>query len=643
MAVVQMQKVAILGHKSIKEDVLEILQTQGVLEVRDAKDAVRLDHIEVAYRKADVQFAIDVLKDAASKETAANAQKPATEETILRSVNHTDVRGIVEELRTLEEKDTTAHQELQTLQATITALTPWQELHEPLDSPYQSTMAVRLLGTLPATNLSTLQNTLENRLPKTLLEHVNTENDLAYISILVWKGDQKIFEETATSMGWTSVTLPHISATALAALEDAKVRTGILLREKAERTRQREQLSIELPKLVHIALFMQWLGEKQSVREAMSETASTFTLLGWMPKKLVGRLENILQKTSPALTILRVKADNDEEPPVLLHNRKWITPFQSVTSLYGLPRPNEWDPTAALSPFFILYFALCLTDAGYGLVLALIFGIVIWKKHITIEQSPLAWCLFMSGIMAFFVGILFGGWLGLAPQQIPASLSWLTKDGGTKYVGQVWNLSQQTGVEFLQYLSLVLGITHLMFGMFLSGAHKWIHGQKMRAFWEDFTSHLLIGSALFIFAAPENMAKTATYILYGAIALAIWGKGYGNPWFIRPFAGALGLMNLGISMISNGLSYLRILALGLVTGALAMAVNQVAVEMGKLFPIWLAIPVIITIFIVGHLVSIALNTLGSFIHSARLQFIEFFSQFFEGGGRMFSPFSRQSS
>lgn len=114
MAVVQMQKVAILGHKSIKEDVLEILQAQGVLEVRDAKDAVRLDHIEVAYRKADVQFAIDVLKDAASKETAANAQKPATEETILRSVNHTDVRGIVEELRTLEEKDTTAHQELQT-------------------------------------------------------------------------------------------------------------------------------------------------------------------------------------------------------------------------------------------------------------------------------------------------------------------------------------------------------------------------------------------------------------------------------------------------------------------------------------------------------------------------------------------------
>ncbi len=102
------------------------------------------------------------------------------------------------------------------------------------------------------------------------------------------------------------------------------------------------------------------------------------------------------------------------------------------------------------------------------------------------------------------------------------------------------------------------------------------------------------------------------------------------------------MLNFSISLLSNGLSYLRLLALGLVTGAMAMAVNQVAVEMGKLFPVWLAIPVIIVIFLGGHLVSIALNTLGSFIHSGRLQFIEFFSQFFEGGGRPFAPFRRSS-
>ena len=107
--------------------------------------------------------------------------------------------------------------------------------------------------------------------------------------------------------------------------------------------------------------------------------------------------------------------------------------------------------------------------------------------------------------------------------------------------------------------------------------------------------------------------------------------------------GLLGFLNFAIGLLSNGLSYLRILALGLVTGAIALAVNQVAIEMSKLFPLWLAIPVMILIAFGGHLVSIALNTLGAFIHSGRLQFIEFFGQFFEGGGRPFSPFRRSNS
>jgi V/A-type H+-transporting ATPase subunit I len=104
--------------------------------------------------------------------------------------------------------------------------------------------------------------------------------------------------------------------------------------------------------------------------------------------------------------------------------------------------------------------------------------------------------------------------------------------------------------------------------------------------------------------------------------------------------GLIGTLNLAIGLLSNGLSYLRILALGLVTGAIAFAVNQVAIEMSKLFPIWLGIPVMIVILFMGHLVSIALNVLGAFIHSGRLQFIEFFSQFFEGGGRSFAPFAK---
>ena len=220
---------------------------------------------------------------------------------------------------------------------------------------------------------------------------------------------------------------------------------------------------------------------------------------------------------------------------------------------------------------------------------------------------------------------------------MPALLTKSTAEG-LMFKGQIWNLGKQSGIDFLQNLSLTLGVTHIFFGMFLAGQHKWIHGKKAEAFWVDFTAHILLGSILFLAFAPAELKEVATYVLYGSIATMVWGKGYGAKWYLRPISGLLASVNFVISMISNGLSYLRILALGLVTGAIAAAINQVAVELGNLFPIWIGIPVIITIFLVGHMVSIALNTLGSFIHSGRLQFIEFFSQFFEGGGRGFSPF-----
>ena len=214
-----------------------------------------------------------------------------------------------------------------------------------------------------------------------------------------------------------------------------------------------------------------------------------------------------------------------------------------------------------------------------------------------------------------------------------------TEAGELLFKGQLWNLNNESGISFLQNLSLVLGLTHLAYGMFLAGYHKWLHGKKTEALWMDFSVHLLFATAIIYALYPTTYAL---YALYGAVAITVWGKGYGTKWFLRPIMGFLGVVNLCIGLLSNTLSYLRLLALGLVTGAIAMAINQVAVELGKLFPVYIAIPVVILIFVMGHLISIALNTLGSFIHSGRLQFIEFFSQFFEGGGRGFTPFKRSS-
>ena len=642
MAIVRMQKVAILAHSSLREELLDFLHNEGVIQISEAAQPVKVDHTEVAYREGDVHFAISVLKDVAPKETIAATNKKVDVQTIIATTKRTDVLGIVEDLRKLEESDTEAEHKILEAKSLQEILEPWKKLPYNLGIETETDKTIRMIGTLPEAELPMLEQELRMNVDKSVLEHINTEKGIAYCVIQVWKEKKEQCEEIATKLGWTELELPIINGTSATLYEEACMKEKQLIEQKANNRKARVQLSPELPNLTKVAIFMRWLDEKQSVRESITETESTFTLFGWMAKNKVQLLESKLQKLSPAIAILKVKMEKNEVIPVLLKNPLAITPFESVTNLYGLPLPSEMDPTSALSPFFILYFGLCLTDAGYGAIIALIFGLVIWKKKLSIEQGRLVWLLFIGGIVTFLVSIPFGGWLGFSPEQVPAFLTKQT-ESGLFFRGQIWNLNQEQGISFLQNLSLFLGITHLFFGMFLAGWHKWIHSKKMEAIWMDFTSHLLLGAVIFYAVGPENMTNIKKLILYIVIALVIWGKGYGAKWFLRPIVGAMGLLNFGISMLSNTLSYLRIMALGLVTGAIAMAVNQIAVEMGKLFPIWLGIPVVIGIFLAGHTVSLALNTLGSFIHSGRLQFIEFFSQFFEGGGRGFNPFRRTIS
>ncbi len=641
MAIVRMQKVAIVTPRSLQEDVLASVQEAGMVEVAvsDALAGGAVDHSEANFRIAELDYAIATLRDIAPKEVQSQVARPVTEEDVLAASSSADVRGIVDELHSLEADDEEARRDAQAAEQTKETLAPWRSYDLPLESVRETRTTKRLFGLLPPPAVVSFKAEMESRLPRCSVRAIG-EGESSILEVIAWKDDLVKFEEMATRFGWTTVEPPAGHGFVSALYEEALIRTQEAQQTLQKNAQRRIALSAQLPALSRVKTFTQWLHAKQSARETLLLTNRTSTLIGWMPSRQINELSSKLRKIDPAVVLLHVEPKEGEEAPVLLKNKVWVTPFQSVTTLYGLPLSSEMDPTSALSPFFALFFALCLTDGGYGLALTLIMGTVLLLKKPTPEQSPLLWTLFLSGIVSILVGIPFGGWFGLTPEQAPSFMTETRADGVMWFRGQVWNLGKQDGITFLQNLALALGITHLFFGMFLAGWHKWIHGAKAEAFWVNFTSHLLLGAALFAAFAPADLKQVATYVLYAVVALNIWGKGYGSAWYIRPIMGFLGLMNFAIGLLSNGLSYLRILALGLVTGAMALAVNKVAEEMGKLFPVYLAIPVMIVIAIGGHTVSIALNTLGSFIHAGRLQFIEFFGQFFEGGGRPFSPLSR---
>lgn len=583
MAVIPMQKVAVIAHKDQQEDMLQFLHKEGVMEISDARESAPVDHSEVNFRAAELEFAIATLKEFAPKKTLAamkKAETRATEEQVQYAATHTDVLGIVEELHNLDKQDQRMHAILRGVDpdAEIAAGGPASE-----QAAYFASSSVK--------------------------------EDMSKIrggsALGAEPGEQHKLEMSKAQKQ----------------LDDNKVR--------------RERLAEELPNLVMLRRFIHWLNERQSAREAMKKTKMTVMLLGWIPRDSFQLFERRLHKAIPSSAVLKVKADEGEHPPVFLSNSKMLTPFESVTKLYGLPQHSEIDPTPFLSFFFILFFALCLTDAGYGLVLALIMGGYLLKIRKSVSEAPLFWLLMLSGVVTFLVSIPFGGWFGISPDQAPEFLTKPDPDGtGRLFLGQIWNLSDQTGITFLQNLSLALGIIHLSFGILLGAYSKIRSGQVAAGLWMDGTTLVFIGTVLLYFFGPENLQQIFLYGIFGSLALMVWGKGHGNSLAKRPIFGLLQTLNFFLGMMGNVLSYLRILALGLVTGALAFTVNLVAEQISALLPWFLAVPVAILIYIVGHMANIVLNVLGAFIHSGRLQFVEFFSQFFEGGGRPYRPFIR---
>ncbi len=580
MAIIPMQKVAIMTLKSLKEDVLHLLHDEGVLEVSDAREgAGGIDHTEVKFRKAEVEFAIAALLPLASKKLRSAMDKKPTKEEVVIAALHTDIRSIIDQVHALDKKEHDAH----------------KHIHE-----HKKGMDEGSVG--------------------------SGVNEAVYFTGSVPHADVK------------SAAMQQSSA------PDAEVQAELKRLEKNldEVHDARLHLAEELPNLARALVYLRWLDDKQAVREAMRETQGTVTLFGWVAKKNMARLEKKLHDLSDATAILKVKPDENETMPVQLKNPKFLTPFESVTKLYGLPQATEMDPTPYLALFFILFFALCLTDAGYGLVQAVLMGGYLLHSRKKIDDAPLIWLLFFSGIVTVLVSIPFGGWFGMTPDQAPSFMVETRADGLKWFKGQIWNLGATEGITFLQNLSLALGVIHLSFGVMLAGYWKALQGKYAAAFWQDVSTLAMIGSLIFWGFAPTELKQTALYAVYASVVFMVWGKGYGSPMMTRPLFGFLQTLNWFLGMLGNVLSYLRILALGLVTGALAFTVNLVAEQIGAMLPWFVAIPFMIIVYVVGHTMNIALNVLGAFIHSGRLQFVEFFSQFFEGGGRPFKPFARAS-
>jgi V/A-type H+-transporting ATPase subunit I len=321
-----------------------------------------------------------------------------------------------------------------------------------------------------------------------------------------------------------------------------------------------------------------------------------------------------------------------EAPPVEIENNNYVRPFEVITRLYGMPQHFEVDPTAFLAPFFALFFGLCLTDAGYGLIILAISLYFVTKMQ---GDKKLMWMLTMCAVSTVVAGALMGGWFGDAVQKFVPALGPLREK-------MMWFDPMVYPLRFFT-LSLILGYVQIMSGLLIAFIHDLRRKLYLGAVCDRLTWLVMLNAiAAFAFAKagklPANLSGVFGWsALVSAVGIFLFSHREGG-WGARLGIGFYNLFS-ALFYIGDVLSYLRLMALGLVTAGLAMAVNQIS-ELAADLPLGLGYIFPVVILVVGHGFNLGINALGAFVHTLRLQYAEFFPKFFAGGGSPFEPLGK---
>ena len=410
--------------------------------------------------------------------------------------------------------------------------------------------------------------------------------------------------------------------------------------------KETEKASSDIAPLLILHDHLSNIRRRREVLGELGATQSVFVLDGWVRRKDLDSVAMKMERSFPETHVETREPEEGEIPPVELDNKRGVQPFEVVTGLYGLPDHREMDPTPLLAPFFALFFALCLTDAGYGLLLTLLAWVSLRKLNLSRAGRYLAKLLATAGIVTVIVGCLTGGIFGFQFEEVPAKFEFLRTIRNSV---MLFDPMKQFLIFLL--LSLGLGFVQVWFGFLVKMYQELRTGHLKDAVFGQVPWLLILPGLILM-----GIVKKPDVVLLGLVEEGFLGGLWGMAASVMVLLGLCGMfvqpgggnifkrMGLGVYRLygivgcfGDILSYVRLFALGLATLAMAIAINTMAGMAMKIPKIGIIIA--IPIFVGGHFFNMVINTLSGFIHTVRLQFVEFFTKFYEGGGRDFRPFA----
>lgn len=546
--------------------------------------------------------------------------------------------AVVDEVLEIRNTMTECYQEDHRLVARIAMLCPWLEYDLPLE--IEATESSYLwLGVFPAAvRTSAVQAALEAY--HAGVEEVYRDNAGLYAAIVLHKDDEEAVNRALVSLGFVKSNFKEITGTAKQAARSAERRMDELdnrLQACIDRLCELSPLLEDLRVLYDVEMTtLVAIRQKQK----LATTESCVLLEGWIPAEQADKVKHTLRHLNCAYDV--ADPAEGEEPPVLLKNNGYASNFEWVVGMYAYPKYGSYDPTFIMSIYYFVIFGLMFADVGYGLLLTL--GGFLAPKILNLSPGMKRMLTMFGycGISCTLLGIVFGGWFGDLPYAIMTTYMGYESLDAAKAAAPIFNGLTLTlngepmslnpienPIPFL-VISLAMGLIHIVGGMAVKFYMLCREGKIFSAIFDIGSYWILFGGIGLIFV--DGTVGLAVTVMGVLMIVLTQGREKKNI-FAKFVFGLKGLYDL-INYASDLLSYSRILALGLAAGVMAQVFNLLATMGGPTVPGFL---LMIIIMLVGHGLNMAINLLGAFVHTCRLQYLEFFNKFYEDGGTPFDP------
>ena len=650
MAISRMEKILIVTHHSEATELLETLQHHGICQILNAEKAmVTKDwpELHVAAKKPKetedlvgrLSRSIDFLKKHSIAKTSmldALAPRAVIDDTKYKQViSNRETLGVLEQTEKCCETIEELESELEHATILLGTLLPWQNLATPLEELNSLEQTSCITGLISDKLFEDVKRKADEL--GVILETVGKTDHLYACLIVCLKEKTVDAQKMVRAADFENVSFESMTGTVAELIAPQREKILKISNQLAAEKEKAAKLSQQTTELGILYDHNNNLASREQTQAAVPATEQTIILEGWTRHRDYKRLEEIVAKFS-ASSVSTIETAEDEEVPVEIENRNFLRPFEVVTRLYGMPQYFEVDPTAFLAPFFALFFALCLTDAGYGLIIIGLCAFLIKKMQ---GDKKFMWMLLGCSVLTIGAGAMTGGWFGDGAQRLSSAFGWTWLAEARE--SMMWFDPMVEPMIFFN-LSLILGYIHIMVGLIIAFVHNLSGKRFVVAICDQLTWLVMLNAiVLKLFGtefglSPESAAIFGKIAMVPAAAIVIFSQRHG-PWAGRIAMGCYNLFST-IFYMGDVLSYLRLMALGMVTGGLAMAFNVMATTVSEKGTVTGYIMMVV-ILIGGHVFNTLISGLSAFVHTIRLQFVEFFPKFLEGGGIQFKPLEKE--